>query len=142
MILIYGLLYMLVTPILRSWGLRSNTNTVDIGDVAEDYQDFSSSEQMLDYQNLISEMRVPYSTMSQRRITVFTAQPFGFDQQAIIPKGTFFTSRYDDALGMASDRGGRDVFEMRVPIRSLIMTKDGREQWYQLKEDLRNDGEA
>ena len=123
-------------------GLRSNTNSIVLGDVAEWYEDFSSSEQMLDYQNLINEIRTPYSTSSQRRITVFTAQPFGFDQQAVIPKGTFFTSRYDDALGIASERGGRDVFELRIPIRSLIMTKEGPEKWYQLTEDLRNDGEV
>ena len=58
-----------------------------LGDVAEDHQDFSSESEMEDYQNLVSEIQDPNSTRREKTLTLYTAQPSGFDRKKERPKG-------------------------------------------------------
>ena len=105
-----------------------------VGDVLEDFQDFSSKEQMLDYQNLVSEIQKPNSTNSEKRLVLYTAQPVGFERNRKIPKGLFLTSDYKDAQGLAHDRN-RKVYIVVLSLSDLIQTKKGRVRWYQVKRD-------
>ena len=102
-----------------------------IDDILEDFQDFSSSEEMEDYQNLVSEIKDPGSTKTKAEITLFTAQPKGFDRNRYVEKGLFLTSDYSDSIGLAHDRG-REVFEIEIPRKNVLETKGGRIRWYQV----------
>ena len=107
-----------------------------IDDVAEWHEDFASEQAMSDYQNLIKELRQPFSTQTLRSMILYTAQPAGFANATKMHKGMFFTDSYSDAIGLAADRSGRQVFELRVPMRAVIQTKSGSTKWYQLVEDV------
>lgn len=102
-----------------------------IDDILEDPQDFSSSEEMEDYQSLVSEIKEPGSTKTKAEITLYTAQPKGFDRNQYIEKGSFLTSDYSDAIGLAHDRN-REVFELQIPRKDVVETKSGRIHWYQV----------
>jgi hypothetical protein len=102
-----------------------------IEDILEDPQDFSSSEEMEDYQNLVGEIKEPGSTKTKTEITLYTAQPKGFDRNRYVEKGLFLTSDYSDAIGLAHDRG-REVFELQIPRKDVVETKSGRIHWYQV----------
>lgn len=103
----------------------------NIEDILEDPQDFSSTEEMEDYQSLVSEIKEPGSTKSKAEITLYTAQPKGFDRNRYVEKGLFLTSDYSDAIGLAHDRN-RDVFELQIPRKDVLETKSGRINWYQV----------
>lgn len=102
-----------------------------IEDILEDPQDFSSPEEMEDYQNLVGEIKEPGSTKTKTEITLYTAQPKGFDRNRYVEKGLFLTSDYSDAIGLAHDRG-REVFELQIPRKDVLETKSGRIHWYQV----------
>lgn len=101
-----------------------------VGDILEDFQDFSSREEMEDYQNLVSEFLEPNSTRTTKTLTLYTAQPRGFEKERFVREGMFFTSDASDALGLARDRG-REVYQVKIPRRFLLETKSGSVKWYQ-----------
>ena len=101
-----------------------------VGDILEDFQDFSSREEMEDYQNLVSELLEPNSTRTTKTLTLYTAQPRGFEKERFVREGMFFTSDASDALGLARDRG-REVYQVKIPRRFLLETKSGSVKWYQ-----------
>lgn len=101
-----------------------------IGDILEDFQDFSSREEMEDYQNLVSEILEPNSTRTAKTLTLYTAQPRGFEKERFVREGMFFTSDASDAFGLARDRG-REVYQVKIPRRFLLETKSGSVKWYQ-----------
>ena len=73
-----------------------------IGDILEDFQDFSSREEMEDYQNLVSELLEPNSTRTTKTLTLYTAQPRGFGKERFVREGMFFTSDASDAFWVSS----------------------------------------
>tara|TARA_R110000824_G_scaffold237349_2_gene426113 strand:- start:1158 stop:1847 length:690 start_codon:yes stop_codon:yes gene_type:complete len=128
----------------NSWGMGWEVETLvgsasmthfekgRVADVLEDHQDFSSESEMEDYQNLVSEIQDPSSTKRENILTLYTAQPSGFDRKKEIPKGLFLTSDYRDAVGLAMDRD-RKVFLVELPANAVVKTKSGRIEWYQVK---------
>lgn len=101
-----------------------------VGDILEDFQDFSSREEMEDYQNLVSEVLEPNSTRTTKTLTLYTAQPRGFEKERFVREGMFLTSDASDALGLARDRG-REAYQVKIPRRFLLETKSGSVKWYQ-----------
>ena len=125
------------------WAIRTYVGTAyfshmgkdnHVEDILEDPSMFSSEKEMLDYQNLVSEIERPHSTSSKKMLSLFTAQNIGFDRLKKIPKGLFLTSDLGDAIGLASDRD-RSVFRVRINAKDVIQTKKGKIQWYQVKSD-------
>lgn len=110
----------------------------DVEDVLEDKEDFRSPEEMADYLHLVSEMRSPGSTSrSNRIITLYTARPVRdrviYTDASTVPPGIFLTSDLEDAMGIAADAGGRDVWEVGIRESEVVQTLDrGKIGWYQV----------
>jgi hypothetical protein len=114
---------------------------VDVGDVldAGDTEFFKNSESTSDYFNLISELRRPGSTSQGQIVKLYTARPqrdrqiyTNAKQTKQVPNGLWATTQYNRAVGLAlpgelgpSSDEGRDVFEIGVNSRYLILHYDG-----------------
>lgn len=111
---------------------------VGIDDILEDWQDFDSDKERMDYANLIQEIKKPGSTSSGKPITLYTSQPIGFDEAQEVRSGVFLTSDYSDAVGLNMDRKDREVYKVVLPISAVMQTLDrGRIGWYQVIKDTR-----
>jgi len=113
----------------------------DIGDIidSDDYDFFRSPEATSDYFNLIAELRQPGSTTRGKPMKLYTARPrrdratyMGAKQSKMVPSGLWATTSYSRAVGLAlpgelgaSDADTRDVFEIGVNSKYLILHYDG-----------------
>ena len=106
-------------------------------DVLEDEEDFSGPNERADYMRLVSELRRPGSTSRlNKRVRLYTARPVRdrarYGGAGTVPVGIFLTSSPDDAAGIASDSGGRDVWEVVLSAADVVETmRSGSLQWYQ-----------
>jgi hypothetical protein len=111
-----------------------------IDDIIEagDSDFFTNPVTEMDYFNLIDEIRNPGKTAKQgnKVLTLFTARPVKdrkvFDGVKQIPSRIFLSSSEDDAGGIASDFGGRDLYIVKVLAKNVMLTlKSGRLSHYQ-----------
>ena len=110
-----------------------------VGDILEDTQDFTSMEEMTDYQNLIKEIQKPGSSLVGKTLTLYTARPIKDRQTYLHHKtlypGIFLSNDADHVYGLANDLGNqetRDVWEVRINSRYLIQTLQGGVKYYQV----------
>lgn len=114
---------------------------LETGDVTEDEEFFSTSENKMDYFNLISELQSPSSTNKQKILTLYTARPTKDRNKYLnateIPPNLFFTNKLSSAEGIAIDLAGnddkiRDVWKVRINKKYLVETLNtGNEKQYQ-----------
>jgi len=109
----------------------------DILDADED-EFLSNNEVKSEYFALIKELQNPGSSQTGKALTLYTARPSKdrhlYDNATTIPPNIYLTSKYDSALGLATDlHGERDVWRVRIDSRYLMKTVDTRsEQQYQV----------
>ena len=105
----------------------------EVEDVLEggDEDFFRSPKGQSDYFNLVNEIRHPGSSSKGKVVTLYTARPTKdrgrYEGARDIPANIFLASTLDEAGGLASDLGSkevRDVWKVRVDTRHLVKTLD------------------